>query len=397
MPEKMTGSSLTEQDYILRAKQEWEHTFDAVSDLIFIVDNDHSIVRANRSMVDRMSCTYKDIVGRKCFEVMHDTHSAPAYCPHARLLESGEPQTAEYTVEKFHGIFEVTMSPMFNHEDRLTACVHVARDITEKKQHEELLAVQKKQLDEINRSLESRIESAVSELRNKDDLLIQESRLTSMGEMISNIAHQWRQPLNNIGLIVQGLQLAIKSNELTVQELDDDIAETMNNLQQISETIDDFRNFFSYEEDAKTMMINEIMSRLLSFIEPSLKRIGISVELENEPEVTAEGYPNEYMQAVLNIMLNARDVMLDNQVEQPLIHVRIFQENGHSVVTVCDNGGGINEDVLPKIFDPYFTTKEQKTGSGIGLYMAKMIVEKKMHGSLTARNVNGGAEFRIEV
>jgi len=397
MPTEKSDVSPMEQEKIIHAKQEWEQTFDAVSDLIFIVDTNHSIVRVNRAMAERCGCTPMELVGRKCFDLMHGTNSVPDDCLHARVLQCGKSQISEFNVEKFNGTFEVTMSPLFNAEGQTTATVHVARDITEKKCHGKLLAAQQKQLEEVNSTLESRITEAVAELRKKDDILIQQSRLTAMGEMISNIAHQWRQPLNNVGLIVQNLQLAFKANDLSVEELDEDIAETMKVLQQISETIDDFSNFFSYEEEASSFVVNELVSRSLSFVEPSLKRKGIWLELDEQPDITEKGYPNEYMQAFLNVMLNARDVLLDNQVAHPLISIRIFRENGRSIVTVRDNGGGIREEVLPKIFDPYFTTKHQSTGVGIGLYMAKMIIEKKMHGSLTARNVDGGAEFRIEV
>ena len=396
MPTEKPDLTLKEQDNILRAKQEWEQTFDAASDLIFITDTDHIIVRVNRTMAERCGLTPMELVGKRCFDVMHGMNTVPGNCLHAGVLECGKPQTAEFNVEKFQGTFEVTMSPLFNSKGQIIAGVHIARDVTEKRRHEELLAAQQKQLEEINSSLETRIEKAVAELRNKDDILIQQSRLTAMGEMISNIAHQWRQPLNNIGLIVQSLQLAIKAKDLTERQLDEDVAETMTELQHISDTINNFRNFFSYEKEESPFIINELVSRALTFVEPSLKSKGIRVELDEQLDVAAVGYPNEYLQAFLNIILNARDEFLEHQVVQPLISIRIFQENGHSVVTVRDNGGGIREDALPKIFDPYFTTKQQYNGTGIGLYMAKMIIEKKMHGSLSARNVDG-AEFRIEV
>jgi len=218
-----------------------------------------------------------------------------------------------------------------------------------------------------------------------------------MGEMISAIAHQWRQPLNNIGLIVQNLQLAFKSNDISIEELDEDISDTMKVLQQISETIDEFRNFFSFEDKTSSFSINEQVSRAISFIEPSFKSKGIRIELVEEPDVTAEGYPNEYVQAVLNIILNARDELLERHAPHPLINIRIFAENGRSVVTISDNGGGIPEDALPKIFDPYFTTKHSSKGTGIGLYMSKMIIEKNMLGGLAAYNLDVGTEFRIEV
>lgn len=520
MPTEKSIVSPEDQAKIIRAKQEWEQTFDAVSDLIFIVDADCSIVRANRATSERCGLAPKELVGCKCFEVIHGCRSVPECCPHARLLEFHESQTLEFESDKLRGAFEVTMSPVLNSEGRVTSSVHVARDvtakrrtenalqeleqifslfmghlplavsikdeggrflfaneylkdllhveniigltaqdllppaaalktakddrdalsqglglykdvindydgyelvfdsykfpiprpdgtkllgtisldITEKKRHEDLLEVQQKQLEEINSSLESRINETVAELRNRDDILIQESRLNAMGEMISTIAHQWRQPLNNIGLIVQSLRIAFKSNDLTEQELDEDIDETMTVLQQISETIDDFRNFFSYEKDATHLLINELVSRAISFVKPSLVNKGIRIELDEEPNVTAgEGYPNEYVQALLNIILNARDALLNHQADRPLMSIRVFRENGRSAVTVRDNGGGIPEDILPKVFDPYFTTKQQGKGTGIGLYMSKMIIERKMGGCLTARSVDGGAEFRIVV
>jgi PAS domain S-box-containing protein len=498
---------------------EWEQTFDAVSDMVFIVDSEHTIVRANRAMVERCGLARMELVGRKCFEEIHNLISCPGNCPHDRLLVTQETQAIEFEADKLHGIFEVTVSPLLNAEGQMTASVHVARevtekrriekallesehlfsvfmeylplavsikdqrgrflfaneylkdllcvenligltakdllqpdtalkmerddqealtqglglytdvfsdnegyelvfdtyrfpiprsdgssllgtislDVTEKRRHEVLLAEQQKQLEEINSSLESRIEKTVSELRRRDDILIQQSRLTAMGEMISNIAHQWRQPLNNIGLIVQSLQLAFTSKDLSAEELDEDISKTMKIIQQISETIDDFRNFFSYEDEVSYLHINELVCRALSFVEQSLLCNGIRIEIDEQPGVTAEGYTNEYVQAFLNIILNARDVLIERHVENPLVSIRIFEEDGRSTVIVRDNGGGIPENVLPKIFDPYFTTKQPGKGTGIGLFMSKMIIEKKMHGSLLARNVGGSAEFRIEV
>ncbi|MFA7403062.1 MAG: PAS domain-containing sensor histidine kinase [Pelobacteraceae bacterium] len=389
--------SMDEQETVISAKQEWGYTFDAVSDLIFITDANNCIVRVNRAMAERCGISSTELVGCKCFEVMHCTTSTPDVCMHAKLLECGKPQTSEFDIEKLNGTFEVTMSPILNAEGQVTACVHVARDITEKKRHEKLLADQQKQLEELNGTLESRIAKAVAELRKKDDILIMQSRLTTMGEMISNLAHQWRQPLNNIGLIVQSLQLAFKANDLSVEELDSDIAETMKILQQISDTIDDFRNFFSQEKELRSFSVNDAVSRSLNFVLPSLRSKGIKAACDEQADIHAVGYPNEYAQALLNIIINAKDALLESQTLQPLISMRISEENGRSIVTILDNGGGIREDILPKIFDPYFSTREQGKGAGIGLYMSKMIIEKNMNGRLTASNVDGGAEFRIEL
>jgi PAS domain S-box-containing protein len=389
--------SLPEEEFILRAKKEWEQTFDAVSDLIFIVDNNHTIIRANRAMAHYCGLTPMELVGRKCYEIMHGTNSAPDNCLHAKLLECGQSQTAEFCFVNLPGIFEVTASAMLNEDNGMLCSVHVARDITEKKRHEEQLATQQKQLIELNSSLEARIEQALAEQRTKDDILIKQSRLTAIGEMINHIIHHWRQPINNIGLIVQNLQLGFKVNDLTVEEMNEDVAEILKEVQQISDDLNDFRNFFRQEEEASSFVVNELVSRALSFLEPSLKSKGVRVELDEEPDVMADGYPNEYVQAVLNIMLSIKDGLGEHQNENPVIFIRISVENGHSVVTVSDNGGGIGEELLPKIFDLCVTNQPQNYGAGIGLYIAKMIIEKQMHGSLSARNVGEGVEFRMEV
>jgi C4-dicarboxylate-specific signal transduction histidine kinase len=121
------------------------------------------------------------------------------------------------------------------------------------------------------------------------------------------------------------------------------------------------------------------------------------MDVEVQHAVTAFGYPNEYSQVILNILNNAKDVIMERMVTAPRIRIRAFVEEGRSVVTIGDNGGGIGEDILPKIFDPYFSTKEVGKGTGIGLYMSKVIIEQNMEGALTVRNIDGGAEFRIEL
>ncbi len=273
----------------------------------------------------------------------------------------------------------------------------ISVDITERKRAELSLAQKQQQLEELNRSLEQRVKQAVDELRQKDRLLIQQSRHAAMGEMINNIAHQWRQPLNNIGLIIQNLQLQYEAGEMDAEQMAEEVGKAMDVIAFMSRTIDDFRNFFHQDKERQTFVVNEAVSGSLDFLLPGLKNSGISVECQEEPDITAYGYPREYLQTLLNIINNARDALLERKAPKPLIRIRIFRENGRSVVTIHDNAGGISDDVFPKIFDPYFTTKEQGKGSGIGLYMSKTIIEKNMNGVLTARNTDGGVEFRIEV
>jgi len=268
------------------------------------------------------------------------------------------------------------------------------KEIFERQVVQDDLADKQRMLESLNRTLEERIEAAVKELRQKDQSLIQQSRLAAMGEMINNIAHQWRQPLNLIGLIVQGLP---ECKNLSQEELDHEVERIMNVIMYMSQTIDDFRNFFRQDKDKTWFAVNHAVARAVEFISPSLNDRGISISITKQAEVVSFGYSNEYAQVLLNLLSNAKDVLVEKNVADPRIDINISRADDRSVVMITDNGGGISEDVMPKIFDPYFTTKEKMQGTGIGLYMSKIIIEQHMGGSLTARNVEGGVAFIIEV
>jgi signal transduction histidine kinase len=253
------------------------------------------------------------------------------------------------------------------------------------------------QLEEMNRSLERRVAETVAELRQKDQMLVQQNRRAGMGEMISNIAHQWRQPLNVVGGIIQNIRLSFESGHLNRENLEFELGEAMDAILYMSRTIDDFRNFFRPGKNKSIFSLNKVVAKSIELAEACLRKDGIAIDLEEEREICALGYDNEYSQVLLNIINNARDALLAQGGVAPRIRIRVSGDNGRSVVTIRDNGGGIEDRILPKIFDPYFTTKEPGTGTGIGLYMSKVIIEQNMGGKLTARTVDSGAEFRIEL
>ncbi len=269
--------------------------------------------------------------------------------------------------------------------------------ITELKRVQEELVVKQLQLQNLNHTLEERIVTAITDLRHKDQILINQGRLAAMGEMINNIAHQWRQPLNNIGLIVQDLEMSYESGELTEKEMHEEVNKVMNTITFMSSTIDDFRNFFRKDKQLNNFSINRAVDSALQFIGASLHSSDIKVDLTAEHDVTIIGYRNEYAQVLLNILSNARDLLVARKVREPSIRICLNKYEGLSLLTISDNAGGIPPEILPRIFDPYFTTNETGKGTGIGLYMSKVIIEQNMKGRLTACNIEGGAEFRIEV
>jgi len=238
---------------------------------------------------------------------------------------------------------------------------------------------------------------AVEELHDRDRLLLQQSRQVALGDMIGNIAHQWRQPLNALGLVIQELNLSYELGNFTKEHLDSAVTTAMGIIFRMSQTIDDFSNFYKPDRDKRWFKVNEVLTKTVSLIEASFQEYRITIDTFAGDDVEIKGYPNDYAQVLFNILMNARDALLERGIADPWVTVCARMEMGRSVVIVSDNAGGIEEDNLERIFDLYFTTKESGLGTGIGLFMAKIIIEKNMGGHLTVRNAGYGAEFRIEV
>jgi len=270
-------------------------------------------------------------------------------------------------------------------------------DISERRKAEDALEEKRQELLELNSSLETRITQDLYDMRFKDQMLILQDRRAVMGEMINNIAHQWRQPLNSLGLIIQQLPLFYDSAEFSREFLEENAAKSMDLIKHMSQTINDFRNFFSSDKEIITFDVNLIIGQMVTLIEKSFEyqQIGIAHHHEDAPKIT--GYPNEFAQVILNILMNARDALVGQHIDDALITIRAFTEGKTTVVTIADNAGGIDSEIIDKLFDPYFTTKGSDKGTGIGLFMSKTIIEKNMGGSLTVHNTRNGAEFRIAI
>ncbi|MBJ6752280.1 ATP-binding protein [Geomonas anaerohicana] len=268
------------------------------------------------------------------------------------------------------------------------------RTVAEKRmqeKHEELCRAHR----DLKRETEERLSTA-EQLRQMDQMLIQQGRLAAMGEMISNIAHQWRQPLNVLALLAQDLPMTYRLGELDEGYLDDKVRRMMEAITQMSRTIDNFRNFFSPGQEKIRFRVLDTVQKTVSLVDTSLRELNIDIAVSALADPMIDGYPSDYSQVLLNILINARDVFVARKIEGPTIRIEVREEDGRSVVTLLDNAGGIPTEIADKIFDPYFTTKGPQA-TGIGLYMAKMIIERNMGGSLTAANVDGGARFRVQV
>jgi signal transduction histidine kinase len=270
----------------------------------------------------------------------------------------------------------------------------------ELEEHRAELEAQNEELLETYHHLEQETAERVrvaEELRDKERLLLQQSRMAAMGDMLFNIAHQWRQPLNVLGLTVQHLGLLGEMGELNQEVLSQSVEKAMDIVQHLSQTINDFTNFSKPDKARTLFRVEEATAKTLSLARDSFGERGIAISVQVIGDPVMYGHLNEFCQALLNILMNAFDVLIERGGKDPAVTVRSWTEKGRSIVTIADNAGGIGEESMHRIFDPFFTTKEQGKGTGIGLFLAKTIIEKNMGGSLTACNVAGGAEFRIEV
>jgi len=238
---------------------------------------------------------------------------------------------------------------------------------------------------------------AMEVLREKEQMLIQQSRQAAMGEMIGNIAHQWRQPLNTLGLYTQKLGMLYGTPSFNKELLDVTISKSMKIIRHMSKTIDDFRDYFKPEKEKADFHLIDAIKSTLSLLEGNFNNPKITIDLVEHESPVINGYQNEFAQVILNILNNARDAIIEREIHDARVTIEICNENNCAVVSVADNAGGIPDEVIDKVFDPYFTTKGPQVGTGIGLFMSKNIIEKNMGGRLTVRNTETGAEFRIEV
>ena len=270
-----------------------------------------------------------------------------------------------------------------------------------------LISQTSKEVEEVNQSLKEQVAREIEENIKKEKLLQQQTRLAQMGEMISMIAHQWRQPLSAISSSVAIMQIKMAKNRFNFDKkeqrdeflnfLEDKHNSISNYTESLSETIDDFRNLFKPAREKSRVSLTKPIKKALSIVKSSMVNGGIKINTNYEFDTKIDIYKNELMQVVLNILKNAEDNFKERKIKDAKINISTYKEKDAYIIKICDNGGGIDSDILPKIFDPYFSTKDDKNGTGLGLYIAKILVEEHNNGILEVQNSNNGVCFIIKL
>lgn len=244
-----------------------------------------------------------------------------------------------------------------------------------------------KELRSLNNSLEKRVKTEVENNRKKDRIMFQQARLASLGEMLQNIAHQWRQPLGALIMIIQSFQSKFISGKLTEDFIDSRVEDAGVLAKNMSETLEDFRTFFDPNKSHKSFSIKNVIEKSLDLTKYQLEKEGIEVSFTMNQDIEIYGFENELTHVILNLINNSQDALCQNKIENKKIILLVKETNKKVVINIIDNAGGIKSDIMQKVFDPYFTTKHKSVGTGIGLYMSKQMIEKHMNGNISCKNI----------
>ena len=322
-------------------------------------------------------------------------------------------------ISKHAGIITVnlTASGMLNSKGEILGFVYVFRDITDRIKIDQELIIRKVELETVNKNLEKRISEETEKRRKNEQLLFEQAKFAAMGQMISAIAHQWRQPLNALALYTQDIEDAYENDEVDGEYLSKFVESAMKMINHMSGTIDDFRNFFHSTNMKEKVDFVRVVCDSVSLISTQLKNQNIDYDLtiiaDGKEDVFVNSMPapdvsygreieiitSELKQVILNILQNARDAIGERRTaalkRAGNVHITVQYDKNRIVTSIGNDGGNIPEENLVSIFDPYYTTKPEGEGTGIGLYMSKVMVEDHMGGLLVAGNIDNGAVFTI--
>jgi PAS domain S-box-containing protein len=380
MNEKLENKVESEVARRLESEAIFKIIFDKTPEGILALTQGGVIKECNEAAAKMLGFEINEILGKKPCDLSPDIQpDSGFFCANSQKLFlsnafNGETQHYEWTfISKngSHRLVEVVLSPIIRGDKREDLANW--RDITK--------------LKELQKDKEA-----------SQALLIQQSKLAEMGMMIGAIAHQWKQPLNAIWLMTQDLKMSYDYEELTPELMERFKAEMGDQVKFMSQTIEDFRNFYKPSISKTTFSLSAAIRSVLALLRSQLEKEDIALSSEFDDSVFVRGYESEFKQVILNIVNNAKDALAQKQKENKVIKIRVYK-NGDSVnVNIFDNAGGIDEKLLAdgKIFEPYNTTKGEN-GTGVGLSLSKTIIEKKMGGKISACNIDGGALFAIEL
>ena len=371
--------------------------FDMSLEAIVVYDEHNNIQKANKKALEMFGYNEEDVIGVHFLKFVPDEYKEYAKAS----VEQKKSMTYETNVLKKDGThFPVAVSVHYVTINNKLTRISSFIDLTTLRQTES-------ELHELNASLEKRVHEEIQKNREQEALVFQQARMAQMGELLSMIAHQWRQPLASIAATTTNIQTQFDMEKfhLHSEEGQKDCKIFLNKklqnintyVQSLSQTIDDFRNFYNPNKKPLSIPINQPIEKAFSILMPSLIAHQIKVIKKLDVDTSLFLHENEMMQVILNLLKNSQDQLLEKQIKNPTIMIRTYKRDNQLYLELSDNAQGIEKEHLAHIFDPYFSTKDQKNGTGLGLYMSKIIIDDHHKGEISVKNAPDGACFTIRL
>jgi len=294
---------------------------------------------------------------------------------------------------------ETSGNPIFDKDNKVIGYRGSDRDITQKVNSQKLITENYKKIDELNKNLEEQVHSEVEKNQEKDIQLFAQSKMAAMGDMIANIAHQWRQPLSTISTAASGVKLKEEFKQLNPEILHNDMDIIVERTQYLSQIIDTFMNFLKEKKVFQYISTKDTIQKSIDMIDSSLKTyfIVINTNFDTFDDVEINTVPSELQEVLINILNNAKDALKEKDILDKNINIEVSKMEEQLVITIEDNGGGIPDEIIDRIFEPYFTTKHESQGTGLGLHMSYRVITESLHGKITVTNGKEGAIFTIKI
>ncbi|HFU74671.1 MAG TPA: PAS domain-containing sensor histidine kinase [Arcobacter sp.] len=379
---KKTTQVLKEKEY------NCDFFFNSSLEGIIVWDKHKTIVSANKTFLKLTGYNSDEIYGKNVFDFV-DPKDYDNF--QSKIFEHKSNEHELYFIRKDGTDFLAKVSKNIYPQNDTTSDIWFITDLSTIKQKEI-------ELEKLNRELEKKINEAVQENREKDRSIIEKSRLAQLGEMISMIAHQWRQPLTAISATCNNIILqTMMDKKLQEEEVRKELELVTGYTKYLSDTIDDFRNFFKKNKFKEKTTIDKIINDTLYIISSTIENHNITLTTSLNASVEIETYTGEIKQVILSIIKNAQDALRLNNIKNAEIRIDTYTHTDYVELIISDNAKGIPINILDRIFEPYFSTKKELDGTGLGLYMSKIIVEKNCDGKLFATNKNDGAVFFLQL
>ncbi|MCV6607551.1 MAG: PAS domain S-box protein [Campylobacterales bacterium] len=362
------------------------------ADTVTLTDYHGDILYANPMFFKTTGYSYDEVIGQNHRLVKSGKHDDRFYKKLWETIFSGKLFKGVITNKKKNGelYHELkTITPLIDDEGKILNYIATGKDISAQVQAEN-------QLKSLNQELEKKVEEEVEKNRDKDKVLHEQSRRSAMGELLVNIAHQWRQPLNSIGLVIQDIEDRFEYEELTKETMKKASDDILGILSRLSGVINQFTSFYESDRPDKEFPIKSTVLKALGLLGENIESNKLGVELTGDLDIRCFGDENELTQVFLNIFTNGKDLIKDRNTNNPKIIVNLESQED-ILIEITDNLGGAKDEILPRIFDPYFTTKFKGEGVGMGLYVVNEVITHKMKGTIEASNHEDGLKFLIKL